>query len=86
MTTTISSKGQIVIPREIRQRAHIKPGDDFSIKMEKDEIRLKKIFHEKPLLRAKLVKGKYGLPLFKVPRNAPPLTNELIKEIEGETW
>ena len=29
MTTTISSKGQVVIPRPIRERQKIRPGDDF---------------------------------------------------------
>ncbi len=29
MTTTISSKGQVVIPRQIRERQEIRPGDDF---------------------------------------------------------
>jgi AbrB family looped-hinge helix DNA binding protein len=29
VTTTISSKGQVVIPRPIRERQHIRPGDDF---------------------------------------------------------
>jgi AbrB family transcriptional regulator (stage V sporulation protein T) len=29
VTTTISSKGQVVIPRPIRQRQNIRPGDDF---------------------------------------------------------
>lgn len=29
MTTTISSKGQVVIPRPVRERHKIRPGDDF---------------------------------------------------------
>jgi len=29
MTTTISSKGQVVIPRPIRERQEIRAGDDF---------------------------------------------------------
>jgi AbrB family looped-hinge helix DNA binding protein len=29
VTTTISSKGQVVIPRPVRQRQRIRPGDDF---------------------------------------------------------
>jgi AbrB family looped-hinge helix DNA binding protein len=31
VTTTISSKGQIVLPAEIRQQDRIKPGQDFEI-------------------------------------------------------
>ena len=29
VTTTISSKGQVVIPRPVRERQKIRPGDDF---------------------------------------------------------
>jgi AbrB family looped-hinge helix DNA binding protein len=31
VTTTVSSKGQIVIPAEIRQQDRIKPGQEFEI-------------------------------------------------------
>jgi AbrB family looped-hinge helix DNA binding protein len=31
MTTTISSKGQVVIPRQVRERQEIRPGDDFHL-------------------------------------------------------
>lgn len=41
METTLSSKGQIVIPREIRQSHGWKPGVRFSIIDEGDEIILK---------------------------------------------
>jgi len=43
MTTTISSKGQIVLPAEIRQRDGIKPGQEFEIeRVERGEYRLKR--------------------------------------------
>jgi AbrB family looped-hinge helix DNA binding protein len=29
VTTTISSKGQVVIPRQVRARQEIRPGDEF---------------------------------------------------------
>lgn len=41
METTLSSKGQIVIPRQIRQSHGWKPGVRFSIIDEGDEIILK---------------------------------------------
>ena len=31
MTTTISSKGQVVIPQHVRQRQDIRSGDDFML-------------------------------------------------------
>jgi AbrB family looped-hinge helix DNA binding protein len=42
MTTIISSKGQIVLPAEIRQQDGIKPGQQFEIeRIEPGEYRLK---------------------------------------------
>ena len=41
MKTTISSKGQIVLPAGIRQRDGIKPGQEFEIeRIERGEYRL----------------------------------------------
>ena len=31
MTTTVSSKGQIVLPAELRQRDRIRPGEEFDV-------------------------------------------------------
>ena len=31
MTTTVSSKGQVVIPRHVRERREIRPGDQFDL-------------------------------------------------------
>ena len=43
MTTRISSKGQIVLPAEIRERDDIKPGQQFEIeRIERGEYRLKR--------------------------------------------
>jgi AbrB family looped-hinge helix DNA binding protein len=43
MHTTISSKGQIVLPAEIRKRDDIRPGQQFEIeRIERGEYRLKR--------------------------------------------
>ena len=43
MTTTVSSKGQIVLPAEIRQRDGIEPGQEFEIeRLERGDYRLKR--------------------------------------------
>lgn len=43
MTTIISSKGQIVLPVEIRRQDDIKPGQEFEIqRLDRGEYRLKR--------------------------------------------
>ena len=42
MKTTMSSKGQIVLPAEIRQQDRIEPGQEFDIeRLDRGEYRLK---------------------------------------------
>jgi AbrB family looped-hinge helix DNA binding protein len=41
MTTSVSSKGQIVLPAKIRQQDHIEPGQEFEIeRLDRGEYRL----------------------------------------------
>lgn len=43
MTTTVSTKGQIVLPAEIRQMDGIKPGQEFDVeRIDRGEYRLKR--------------------------------------------
>ena len=42
-TTKLSSKGQVVIPEEIRERLGLKPGDQFVVVGDKDVVILKTI-------------------------------------------
>lgn len=39
-TVTLSSKGQLVIPKAVRDRAQVAPGSRFSVSYEEGEIRL----------------------------------------------
>lgn len=44
MTTILSQKGQIVLPRAVRERLHLQVGDDFEISIEdEDTITLRRI-------------------------------------------
>jgi AbrB family looped-hinge helix DNA binding protein len=43
MTTTLSSKGQVVIPAEIRERQKLRPGDELLVEERDDEVVLKKV-------------------------------------------
>ncbi|HXS68539.1 MAG TPA: AbrB/MazE/SpoVT family DNA-binding domain-containing protein, partial [Candidatus Polarisedimenticolia bacterium] len=42
VTTTMSTKGQVVIPAEVRERQNLRPGDQLVIEERKDEVVLKK--------------------------------------------
>jgi len=43
MNSTVSTKGQIVLPAEIRHQDEIKPGDEFEIeRIDRGEYRLKR--------------------------------------------
>ena len=44
MRTTVSTKGQIVIPAELRQRDGIAPGQEFEVeRLDADEYRLRRV-------------------------------------------
>lgn len=40
-TATLSSKGQLVIPRQVRDLAHLVAGDEFAVNYVQGEIRLR---------------------------------------------
>ena len=42
-TVTLSSKGQLVIPSHVRERAHLRAGDTFEVRYLDGEIRLKPV-------------------------------------------
>jgi AbrB family looped-hinge helix DNA binding protein len=44
MKTTVSSKGQIVLPAELRRENHIEPGQEFEVeRIDADEYRLTRV-------------------------------------------
>ncbi len=47
-TTKLSSKGQVVIPEEMRKRLHLKPGHQFVVLAENDTIILKTLMPPSP--------------------------------------
>lgn len=80
MTVTMSTKGQIVVPKKIRQRAGLDAGDRLEISLENGAVQLRKTV-EPPRHHIKIrINKATGLPCFVVPKNAPPMTNEWVKE------
>jgi AbrB family looped-hinge helix DNA binding protein len=80
MTTTLSAKGQIVIPRAIRAQDELRAGDDFVI----ERIGPGRIVLERISRRgegARIVRRPKGLPVIKTPQSAPRLTSEAVKAL-----
>lgn len=77
MTTTLSSKGQVVIPLEIRKKLGLPEGAVISC-----EIVDGKIILDPNLNRAEAaVIEENGRPVLVAPPGAPRMTPELVKEI-----
>ena len=84
MTASISTKGQIVLPKQMRELDQVQPADDFHVtRLGPGKYLYERI--EKPRRqRAKLIIGKDGLPVFQVPKGAPKLTTAEVKRWEAE--
>jgi antitoxin PrlF len=39
----LTSKGQVTVPKEVRTRLHLEPGDLLSYELEGDEVRVRKV-------------------------------------------
>ncbi len=80
MTVTMSSKGQIVVPKEIRERAGIETGDKLEISLTSGCVQLKKLEQPRPRRLKIKINKKTGFPYFDVPKNAPQITSDWVKE------
>lgn len=76
-STTLSSKGQLVIPREVRMKLGLSAGDRFLCRAEGDSIVLVREGREKATCRI----AEDGLPVLSAPPGAPEMTPERVKEI-----
>ena len=78
--TTMSTKGQIVVPKEIRDRVGIDAGDKIEISLDGQIVQLRKLGQpERQRLKIKFDK-QTGFPHFVVPKDAPPITDEWVKQ------
>lgn len=77
-TVRVSSKGQIVIPKQLRTAFHIEPGSELTIFAEGDEIHLRQVAQHFP--RTEIATG-LGL-LAKPGRKAPAVAD--LKRSVGE--
>ena len=79
MTTTLSRKGQIVVPRSIRTKLGLQPGTQFEISTDGGKVVLQPRALRKP---ARLKRDrKTGLPTFVVPAGTPEITPEFVRTV-----
>jgi AbrB family looped-hinge helix DNA binding protein len=77
MTTTLSTKGQVVLPNMIRKKLGLRPGTRFSCVVRDAEIVLKPLL--RPSGKARIVTSRVtGLPVIVPPAGSPPLTPEAV--------
>jgi AbrB family looped-hinge helix DNA binding protein len=78
--TTMSTKGQIVVPKEIRDRAGFDPGDKIEVVLEGQIVQLRKPGQPEGRPLKIIFDKETGLPHFVVPKDAPPMTDEWVKQ------
>lgn len=83
MNTKVSTKGQVVLPRAIRDRMNLRVGDALEARIEGERIVL--IPKKKRSRKAKIVKDPItGLPVLTAGPGAPKLTSKQVAEILAE--
>lgn len=78
--TTLSSRGQVVLPRLVRSRLHLAPGTRFLCEIRGDSVVLTP---EHPVfpVREHVVDSQTGLRVTKSYPNAEPVTSEMIQAL-----
>jgi AbrB family looped-hinge helix DNA binding protein len=80
METKVSSKGQVVLPSQLRERLGLRPGDALDVRLEGDAIvlRPRRARRRKPKI---IIDPRTGLAVLTAGPGAPILTHEQVKEI-----
>ena len=80
METTLSTKGQIVLPQGVRQKLALRPGTKFVCRVAKGAIVLTP--KTRPQGRPRLVRDQAtGLMITKGPANGPTVTSDEVRTI-----
>ncbi len=83
MQTRVSTKGQIVLPRRIRERLGLRPGDPLEAAVEGGRIVLTP--HRKHSYKFKVIADPLtGLPVISADGDVPVLTSEEVSAILAE--
>jgi AbrB family looped-hinge helix DNA binding protein len=80
MQTTVSTKGQIVLPAPLRHRLGIRAGDSLDIAVEQDRIVLTAPMKKR--YKARIIEDPItGFPVIDVGPDAPILTSEMVRDL-----
>jgi AbrB family looped-hinge helix DNA binding protein len=80
MQVTIDKAGRLVIPKKVREKAHIKPGMKLDIRVDNGVIEI-----EPAPVPVKLVRDGRFL-VFVSPPGTPPLTHEMVEQTRQEIY
>jgi AbrB family looped-hinge helix DNA binding protein len=80
MVTKVSTKGQVVLPSQVRRRLGLEPGDTLDIQLEGERIVLvpRRKRQKKPRIIADPITG---MPVLSAGPDAPIITSELVAEL-----
>jgi AbrB family looped-hinge helix DNA binding protein len=80
MTTTLSSKGQVVLPKAARRKLGLVRGTKFNCRVREGEIVL--VPEARPATKVRTSRNAIsGFPVLTPPQNTPPLTSERVREL-----
>jgi AbrB family looped-hinge helix DNA binding protein len=83
MRTKVSTKGQVVIPRPIRDKLELQPGDVLKTSIENDRIVL--VPARKRSRKPRIVHSRVsGFPVISLGKNAPRLTSKQVADLLTE--
>lgn len=83
METKLSTKGQVVLPQQIRRKLGLQPGDSLDARVQAGSVMLtpRRVRSRKARI---LVDPITGLPVLSAGKGAPPLTSGQVREIFDE--
>jgi AbrB family looped-hinge helix DNA binding protein len=80
MVTKVSTKGQVVLPSQVRHRLGIQPGDPLDVQIEGERIVL--VPRRKRQRKPRIITDPItGMPVLSAGPDAPILTSEMVAEL-----
>jgi AbrB family looped-hinge helix DNA binding protein len=76
-SSTLSTKGQLVIPTQYRRALNLRPGDKVEVTLEGRRL----ILERRSARAAKLTRGKFGRPVLVSVPGTPAITTESVNAL-----